>query len=242
MDITDFYVKYKKAIILVGVNLLGLLLLLGVVKFLTRFAAGPMPNPQVATEKEVVAYLASPAVQMLSKSTQVDLYKRTWQNLTPERLERYNQAIAELPESGATQLKENTVEVAKEVVLEYSQEYATLKTPRDKRAYIDQKIKEMGNIRSMLTGRSDGLGGGGYGSGPGGQGNTGTGVGRQGGRPNLAANKNLNKDLPATPAGAYRSFLDRTNPSERAKMETYINDVQNRIGELKSIAKGQSGK
>jgi hypothetical protein len=240
MDITDFFVKYKKAIILVGVNLLGLLLLLGAVKLLTRYAAGPMPNPETATEKEIVNYLAQPAVQMLPKSSQVDLYKRTWASITPDKLERFNQAIGDLNDSQAIQFRENAVECGKQVVLDYAKEYAALTTKRDKRAYLDQKIREMGAARSMLTGRSDNLSGGGSGLGNG-VGNNKSGGGRQGG-PNLAANKNLNKNLPATPAGAYRSFLDQTNPSERAKMETYINDVQNRIGELKSISKGQSGR
>ena len=235
MDINEFYQWNKKTILIVGANVLGLLLILGVVKLLYRVAEGPMPDPVIASTREVAEYWASPAMKNKSDSAKLQFFQNTLQSITesPTRMEEFAQQINDLPEEQIEQLKENVFDAAKIQVVEDAREYAQLRTSSERKTFLDSKISRFSNVRTMITGHHSS-------SAPPAGGQIASGS-RNSGRsqPNLAANPKVTKDVPTDPGTMYKMVIDRSNPGDRAKMETYVKDVNDRVTQLKAINKAR---
>ncbi|MFA5864553.1 MAG: hypothetical protein WC975_07675 [Phycisphaerae bacterium] len=231
MDFVDIYNQHKKTILIVAANLVGMLVIILLVVILKWVAEGSVPVPDKAPPQDVVNYLASPKFSEQSDASQLQYMQQTVNtHYSPQGVNQLSQAIDKLSESQRVQLSNNFVNVMGLQTVEDSKVYQNLKTKGEQRTFIDSKLQQWDALRSMVTGQPSSAGGvihrpsgsGGF-SGP-----------------NLAAKPGMSKNIPSDPPGMYKMFLDRNKPSDRAMMETYIKDIQQRIQQQKAITKAQN--
>ncbi len=220
MDMTDIWIKYKKAIILIAANLAGLVVIVFFYFLVMRVASGPVPKPEMAPSKEVVDFIASPRFKIQSDSFKLEYSRQLMEYCnTPTRIEQFAQDIGNLPPAQADQLRENGFDVVKIQVMDAATQYARLRDSQSRKSFLKSQYGQAAVFHAMITGR----GGSGGVSNNSSQRNMGGGGGR---RTNIAASPNLTKGMPADSAGMYKMFVQQTSPGERAKMETYVQDMK----------------
>jgi len=225
MDVNQIWEEHKKPIA-IGGSCLGVIVFVWfMVSMFWTPSLGPVPEPTQAPPQKVIELLKKPAFRAQSDSFKLEYGTRVFEAFSgsPERLEQAAKAVENLSEEEAIELRENVLEIAKIQAVEDSQIYDSLPSRQEKRKFIDNKIKQMAGIQSMVTGRGNAVGG-----------------NRTGGMrgPNLATPK-VTKGMPTDASGVVKMFVDKTSPGERAKLENYVSDVQSRLGQLKSISKGR---
>lgn len=227
-QITRFVTNHRRTLTIVGINVAGVLFIVLLIAGLNRAVAGPAPEPEHASAPQVLEYLASSGMKAQSNAFKLQYVRKAldYYTASPERMQQFEQSLDTISDAQAEQLKENIFDATKEQFMQDAQEYYTLRTPQQKRNYIDGKVRQWSAVRSMVSGRSSSLGGSSRGGGIGGGGG--------GGGRNVAANPKLTRNVPMDASGAVRELVSRSNPGERAKLETYLGDVQNRVQQLKA--------
>ncbi len=229
LDLAGLFVRYRKAIIIIGINIVGLIVIFGGIHLIRIAAVGPIPDPQKAPPEKVVNFLSDEKVIILPKTTKRKYLEKVirYYSASPDRRIRFTKAIHNLPDSRIRQLKENLFSVAKDQVVDYAREYSRLRSFSERKAYIDQKIGELKSLEAVVKGKSvhaskrHGIGGGRKGT-----------MG-----PDLTKDARLAKDVPTSPGGIYKKFIEKTRPADRARLETFVNDVQARVKQLKAMKK-----
>jgi hypothetical protein len=227
MNLNEFVFKYKKAIVIAGINLAGLVVILLVVSLIRGAAAGSIPSANAAP-KDTVDFLASPGMKLQPKEKRMTYVNQLIQVYvdSPQKRDSFAQAIDNLSDSEIAQLQENAFELAKDQILEDAREFAKQPSPEQKQAFVRQRVSQMMNLQSLLTGSGNG-------------GSTGTITrGNKAGKdgPDLRKTK-INRGIPSDPAAVYSKVLDSTNPSERSNVDSYVTSVQSELGRVKKVSK-----
>jgi hypothetical protein len=240
MDIAGIifkYLKYKKYILIGAANVVGLILIILLVKAVSWATTASAPDIRSAEPEKVITYLASEQMADLPKSRRLEFVQGTLQRFveSPDMRSQFVQQIENLSDFQAQQLAENVSDAAKDQLVEESKEYVKLDKSQ-KEEYLKKQYDKWTSLQSMITGRSSSSGGGkqaavGFGGGAKRKNTTGA--------PNIAANPKFTKAVPQTPAGMYKKLLSGSTPTERAKLETYINDANNYYQKIKSLQKAQ---
>jgi len=215
--------RRRKVILIATGNIVGLTVILLGAKLLYQATVVPeVPKPETAAVPEVVEFLASDHMQRLSKTTRRDYLRRVERMYRqPERRRRFVEHLDKLRPFQIQRLRNNVFAAVKDQVVEDSRDYATLKSRKAKRAFIQKKIEEAENIQRILRGED-----------------VKASRGSRGKRKvDLARRQKLTAELPSTPAEAYGTFLEKTNPSDRARVETYVNDFQQEYEKWRSRSK-----
>ncbi len=236
MDWANLFFKYRKAIIIAVINIVGLIIILGGVWLVKIAAVGPIPDPETAPPQKVVQFLSDDKISILPSSTKRRYLRKTIQyySSSPARRRQFTQAISKLPDYRLKQLKENLFGAAKDQVVEYAKEYSQLESYEQRCAYIDRRLGELRSLEAVVKGKphhsSDSIS---IGADKGKQRSTG---GKSAG-PDLTKDPRLAKGVPTSPGGIYKKFIEKTKPADRARLETFVNDVQARIQQLKKMKK-----
>jgi hypothetical protein len=227
MNINEFVFKYKKAIVIAAINVVGLVLLLVVVSLIRGAAAGSIPSAN-APASETVAFLADPTMKLQPKEKRLQFMTQMVQVYidSPQKREQFAQAINNLSDGEVAQLQDNVFEVAKDQIVNDAMVYSRLQTPEQKRAFVSGRVGQMSSLQSLLTGKSNG--------GSSGTISRGGNAGANG--PDLRSTK-VNQGVPSNPAAVYSKVLDHTNPSERSKVDSYISAVQVEANRAKKATK-----
>jgi hypothetical protein len=219
MDFTSLVLKYRKIIVIALINIVGLVLLLLVVSWIKGFAAGEIPSIHASTE-ETVEFLADPSMKLHSKDDRLAYVNELVEVYTssPEKLNNFAGEIY--------QFQDNMFEVAKDQIVDDAIIYASL-SPLQKREFVRNKVQHMSNLQKMMKGKSGSK-----------SGRSASGKITKGGNGGVNLTKTkVNKNIPSEPAAVYAKILDKTNPSERAQVDTYISAVQTASAELKKLQK-----
>jgi hypothetical protein len=227
MNLNEFVFKYKKAIVIAGINIVGLVIILLVVSLIRGATAGSIPSVN-ASAVETVDFLANPAMALQPKEKRMVYVNQLIQVYaeSPQKREAFVQAINNLSDSDIAQLQDNVFEIVKDQVVEDAKEFARLQTPEQKQRFVKEKVGQMMNLQGLLCGKNDG-----------GSSGTITKGGKAGSMgPDLRASK-INRGIPSDPAAVYSKVLDQSNPSERSKIDSYISSVQIEVGNIKKASK-----
>ena len=233
MDISALFFKYKKIILILAINIIGILAIFAAVWIIRVIAAGPIPNPEQATEKAVVNFLADKKMGILPKYNRRKYFKKVIEHYSasPERQEQFRKAITKLSDYQIRQLKDNVFDVAREQVVEDAKEYSRLANYQQRKAFIDQRLSKLKSLEAMIKGNSDQHGSSGH--------LHKTARNKNAGRTNLTKDPRLRKGLPTSPGGIYKKFVEKTKPADRARLETFIGDVQSRSQQLRKLRKSR---
>lgn len=212
MDTAEIWFRHRKIILIVAANVVGLAVVIVGAKLIYRATVTPeIPQPKVATEKEVVTFLASANVRRLSKTEKRQYMREVIDKVyrRPERRKRFISQLDDLRPWQLQQLKDNALDVFKEQVVEDSETYQKLSS-RDRKTFIREKIAEAEELRSMLGGRDV-------------RETSGRAAGH---KADITRHKKFASVIPRDSKEAYSEFVSKTNPSDRAKLETYLNEYQ----------------
>jgi hypothetical protein len=226
MSLNEFVFKYKKAIVIAGANILGLVLILLVVSLIRGMAAGSIPSVN-APASETVAFLANPALKLQPKEQRLEYITGVIQSyaMSPQKQEQFAQAINNLSDGEIEQLQENGCEMLKDQLVEDANAFARLKTPEQRQAFVSERFGQMSSLKSLFAGKGGTVSSGTITKG---------GSGQNG--PDLRASK-LNRNVPSDPAAVYSKVVDATNPSERSKVDSYVTALQQEANRAKSKVK-----
>jgi len=225
MDLASTFFKYRKAIIIVAINIAGLLVIFGGIYLIRIAAVGPIPDPQTSSPQKVVEFLSDEKVIILPKTTKRKYLEQVirYYSASPQRRLKFTKAIHNLPDSRIRQLKENLFSVAKDQVVDYAREYSRLESYQQRKAYIDQRLNELKSLEAVVKGKPM---------------HSSRGKSSKGQKGvDLTKDARLAKDIPTSPGGIYKKFIEKTRPADRARLETFVNDVQSRAKQLKAMKK-----
>jgi hypothetical protein len=214
MDLAQIWYKHSKIILIVAANVVGLIIVLIGAKLV--YSAAVMPDvPDVATASpgEIVDFLADKHVNTVSYERRKDvleqLVERTREN--PRERTALLDEMDKLSDGQISQLQENMEDVFKQEVVDDSKAYAQLPS-NEKKAFVRNSIKKMKELQGVLRGTDVSVGGGVSGS-----------------SVDVARRERLTAGMPSNPAQVYSTVMQRTNPTERAYMESYVLDVQEEL-------------
>ncbi len=228
LDLAGIFSKYRKAIIIIAINVIGLIVIFGGIYVIRIAAVGPIPDPRTSSPEKVVEFLSDEKVIILPKTTKRKYLEQVirYYSSSPQRRIQFTKAIHNLPDSRIRQLKENLFSVAKDQVVDYAREYSRLESYQQRKAYLDQKLNELKSLEAVVKGKPIRSGRG-----------KAVNVGKKNMGLDLTKDKRLAKDIPTSPGGIYKKFIEKTRPADRARLETFVNDVQARAKQLKAMKK-----
>jgi hypothetical protein len=216
--------RTKKALI---IGVVGVVVLIGGVWAFNHLIAPAKPDLKVASAEKVADYLAHPlGFSNLPIPKREEFLVQVVQTYnTPERVESMNRALTRMSFTGRQQFLDSVFECGKADVLKAADEYQ--KTPKEKRQqFVDKVIRDFDALRTRLGGAPSGGGG------------TGGAAGGPIPQANLASPF---KDHIPTKSDAWaKAVVDRTNPAERAKAKPFMDDLGQRVEQLRSNARARA--
>ena len=215
LDANSVWDKHRKAILIVLANIVVLVLLVLGAKAIHKATLVPkLPDAKNAPPEKVIKAMADKRWPALPQTKQREFVRNFIASSdTPTRREATIKAINDLPTHRVEQLKQNVTTVFKENIVEASNYYAKLpaRSPQRK-AFIKRQVGELEQMHRMFRGRDIAAS-----------------HGKSGGRRADFARSKLSDNAPEDPGQAYQAYLKVTNPTDRAKIDTYVNDIKQEL-------------
>jgi len=224
MDLAQIWYKHSKIMLIVAANVVGLIIVLVGAKLVYNAAVVPsVPDVATANPSEIAEFLADKHASAVPyerrKAVLEQLVERTREN--PRERTALLDEMNKLSDGQIKQLQENMEDVLEQEVVNDSKAYAQLPS-NEKKAFVRDSIRRMKELQGVLRGADVSYGGG---------------VSES--RVDVAQRPRLTAGMPSNPAQVYNTVMQRTNPTDRGHMESYILDVQDELNRERTLQKSR---
>lgn len=218
-----------KKVLIIGAS--GLLVLIGAWWAVDILVAPAKPDVAVAPVEQVAEFLGNPRgfARMPIERREQFLVDVVQSCNTPERVQSMSKALSQMSFTERQQFLDGTFEIVKDKFVRASDEY--VRTPRAKRGqYVNQVIKNFEGLRTRLAGPAPAA------AAPRGTaGHAGPAARTDGPVATLASP--FQDHIPQKSDALTKMVVDRTTPSERAKVKPLADDILQELDRRKQQAK-----
>lgn len=204
-DLATLMTTHRKTIIIIGVNLVvAVVLIVGATALMKALKTKHVPDPVAASPAKVADFLAEPDIvrRTMDRRQQREFLHAFVNDVQhkPQRRTALLQELQRMPVSKQERVRDAFIDLATAQLVADSDEYRSAGSPQARKDQARRTLQQFEDIRQAFRGTSS--------------------------DENVAVATDFSKSMPDDSQGLFKLMLERSSPSDRAKMETFVQELR----------------